>query len=47
MHPGMTPGHTFILVGKDGNVLWREDYGSTTMYVQMSELIASVKSALG
>lgn len=47
MHPGMAPGHTFILVGKDGTILWRKDYGSTTMYVQMNELISSVKSALG
>lgn len=47
MHPGMAAGHTFILVGKDGKVLWREDYGTTTMYVQMDQLIASVKSALG
>lgn len=47
MHAGSDPGHTFILVGKDGNVLWRQDYGSYTMYVPMNELIASVKSALG
>ncbi|MDG6901307.1 MAG: redoxin domain-containing protein [Nitrososphaerota archaeon] len=47
MHPGMAPGHTFILVGRDGKVLWREDYGTTTMYVPMDQLIATVKSALG
>ncbi len=47
MHPGTTPGHTFILVGKDGTILWRNDYGTYTMYVPMSELLASVKSALG
>lgn len=47
MHAGSAPGHTFILVGKDGSVLWRKDYGSYTMYVPMNELIASVKSALG
>ncbi len=47
MHAGSAPGHTFILVGKDGNVLWRKDYGTSTMYVPMNELIASVKSALG
>ncbi len=46
MHAGSAPGHTFILVGKDGNVLWRKDYGTYTMYVQMNELIASVKAAL-
>lgn len=47
MHAGSAPGHTFMLVGKDGNVLWRKDYGSYTMYVPMNELIASVRSALG
>jgi len=47
MHPGMTPGHTFILVGKDGRILWREDYGTSTMYVPMDQLIAAVKSAAG
>lgn len=47
MHQNMAPGHTFILVGKDGKVLWREDYGLSTMYVQMDQLIAAVKSALG
>ncbi|MGH9977775.1 MAG: peroxiredoxin family protein, partial [Nitrososphaeraceae archaeon] len=26
MHPGSRPGHTFILVGKDGNLIWRKDY---------------------
>jgi peroxiredoxin Q/BCP len=47
MHAGSAPGHTFILVGKDGNVLWRKDYGPDIMYVPMNELVASVKSALG
>ncbi len=47
MHPGMTPGHTFILVGKDGKILWRGDYGTSTMYVPMDQLIAAVKSAVG
>ncbi len=47
MHPGMAPGHTFILVGKDGTILWRQDYGSYTMYVPMNQLIASVKAAAG
>ena len=47
MHPGMTPGHTFILVGKDGKILWRQDYGTSTMYVPMDQLVAAVRSALG
>ena len=46
MHPGMTPGHTFILIGKDGRILWREDYGTSTMYVPMNQLIAAVRSAM-
>lgn len=47
MHEGMAPGHTFILVGKDGRILWRQDYGTSTMYIPMDQLIAAVKSALG
>ena len=47
MHAGMAPGHTFILVGEDGKILWRQDYGTTTMYVPMDQLIAAVKAALG
>lgn len=35
MHPGSRPGHTFVLVDKKGNVVWRKDYfipdGSTKM----------------
>lgn len=46
MHPGMTPGHTFILVGKDGKILWRADYGTSTMYVPMDQLIAAVRSTM-
>lgn len=46
MHGGAA-GHTFILVGKDGKILWREDYGTSTMYVPMNQLIAAVKSAIG
>lgn len=26
MHPGSRPGHSFVLIGKDGNIIWREDY---------------------
>ena len=46
MHAGAAPGHTFILVGKDGTILWRQDYGYSTMYVPMNDLITSVRSAL-
>lgn len=26
MHPGSRPGHSFVLVGKDGDIVWRKDY---------------------
>ena len=26
MHPGSRPGHSFILVGEDGNIIWKKDY---------------------
>lgn len=35
MHPGSRPGHTFVLVDKNGNIVWRKAYfmpsGSTKM----------------
>ena len=46
MHEGMAPGHTFILVDKEGKVIWRQDYGTTTMYVQMDQLLAAVRQAM-
>ncbi len=46
MHPGMAPGHTFILVDKNGTIIWREDYGTYTMYVPMGSLLSSVRSAI-
>ena len=39
--------HTFILVNESGAIVWRQDYGPGTMYVQNSEILAAVKSALG
>jgi len=39
MHPD-TAGHTFVLVGADGQVRWRRDY--TTMYVPPATLLASL-----
>ncbi len=47
MHAGSAPGHTFILIDKDGTVVWRKDYGPNIMYVPMTELVASLKSAVG
>jgi peroxiredoxin len=47
-------GHTFILVGKDGKIQWRADYGGApnyTMYVPVPNLLADlrvgIKSAPG
>ncbi len=40
-------GHTFILVGPDGRIRWRADYGGPpnyTMYVPISNLIADIKA---
>ena len=45
------PGHTFILVGEDGKVMWIRDYGAPenggVMYVPVPELTTQVKSNLG
>lgn len=45
------PGHTFILVGKDGKIAWIKDYGAPdnpnrTMYVPISELTSEIKKSL-
>ena len=39
--------HTFILVNTSGVIVWRQDYGPSTMYVQNSEIMADVQNALG
>jgi alkyl hydroperoxide reductase subunit AhpC len=38
------PSHTFVLVDKDGKIVWIKDYGAPdnpnrTMYVEVNELI--------
>ena len=44
------PGHTFILVDKDGNIAWIQDYGAPenrgVMYVEPLELVTEIKSHL-
>ena len=45
------PGHTFILVGSNGKVLWIKDYGAPdnpgrTMYVEPAELVNSIHEVL-
>ncbi len=42
-------GHTFIVVGPDGQIKWRADYGGApnyTMYVPVPSLIADIKAGL-
>jgi peroxiredoxin Q/BCP len=39
--------HTFILINKAGMVIWRQDYGPDTMYVQNTDILAAVTKALG
>jgi peroxiredoxin len=42
-------GHTFIMVGPDGRIRWRADYGGApnyTMYVPVSNLIADMRAGI-
>ena len=42
-------GHTFIVVGPDGAIKWRADYGGApkyTMYVPVSNLVADIRAGL-
>ena len=42
-------GHTFVVVGSDGRILWRADYGGApnyTMYVPISNLVAALRGGL-
>jgi peroxiredoxin Q/BCP len=46
---GSADGHTFIVVGPDGRVDFRADYGGApnyTMYVPISTLLADMKEGL-
>lgn len=47
MMSGSADGHTFILVGPDGRIRWRADYGGPpdyTMYVPVGNLLADIKA---
>lgn len=48
--PNGEPGHTFVLVGKDGKVKWIRDYGAPEngglMYVPVSDLIRELRPLL-
>jgi len=49
MHPGFRPAHSFALVGKDGTILWRADYGAPpreAMYAPEAEIRGAVEAAL-
>jgi peroxiredoxin len=42
-------GHTFIVVGPDGTIEWRADYGGEpdyTMYVPVDALVADLRAGL-
>lgn len=49
MMGGKTAGHSFILVGKDGRIMWRGDYGGRpdyTMFVPTDALLADLRQGL-
>ena len=49
MMGGSRDGHTFIVVGPDGLIKWRADYGGApkyTMYVPVPNLIADIRAGL-
>lgn len=47
MHPGSSPGHTFVLIDKGGIVVWRHDYYPPSMYVNNDQLLSDIKHAMG
>src|SRR3990170_2818750 len=48
MHPGVKPGHTFVLVNKAGQVIWRWDWmgHGSPMYVDVDEIYDNVSERL-
>jgi len=47
MHPGKKPGHTFVLVDKDGQMIWRWDWPSNSpMYTDVDEIYEGVAESL-
>ena len=51
MHPmsNTQPGHSFVLVGEDGTITWRADYGGTpnyTMFVPVGDMLADLRMTL-
>lgn len=47
---GGEPGHTFVLIDKDGKVIWVRDYGAPDngglMYVEPKDLIPAIEKQL-
>lgn len=49
MMNGSSDGHSFVVVGPDGRITWRADYGGEpnyTMYVPIPTLLADLKEGL-
>lgn len=44
MHPGVKPGHTFVLINKAGEIIWRWDWigHGKPMYVEVDALYEDV-----
>lgn len=50
MMGGSMNGHSFLLVGPDGSIRWRADYGGApnyTMYVPVQQLLADLRAGTG
>ncbi len=50
MHMGERNGHSFILVGKDGKIRWRADYGGApkyTMFLPVDVLLQDLRQGIG
>ncbi len=48
MHPGIKPGHTFVLLDKGGQIIWRWDWigHGQPMYVEVDEIYDDVSTWL-
>lgn len=49
MMNGSEDGHSFVLVGRSGKILWRADFGGPphyTMYVPVNNLLTDLRTAL-
>ncbi len=48
MHPGVKPGHTFVLVNKAGQIIWRWEWTGhgKPMYVEVDDLYEDIAERL-